>query len=116
HGPTRRSPTNYRFIRGNLLTGLSFVDGCFDFVHQRLLISGVPVKDWSAVMQEVARVVRPGGWVELLEAFPGVHPEGPATKRLYDLIRQLGRTAGLDTVGHVYASLERYLAAAGFVD
>jgi hypothetical protein len=42
-----------------------------------------------------------------------MEPEGPATRRLYDLLRQLGRSAGLDTLGHVFGSLDRYLAEAG---
>src|SRR2546430_262163 len=64
HSPARRPPPNYRFVRGNLLKGLSFADGSFDFVHQPLLVSGVPVKSWPAVTQEVVRLGRPGGWVE----------------------------------------------------
>jgi SAM-dependent methyltransferase len=108
-------PPNYRFVRGNVLQGMPFADESFDFVHQRLLVSGVPVRRWPEVVEDLVRVTRPGGWVELLEASPGMEPEGPATKRLYDLLRQLGRSVGLDTLGHVFGSLDRYLAEAGTV-
>lgn len=106
-------PANYRFVQGNVLQGLPFADASFDFVHQRLLVSGVPVRRWPSEVEELVRVTRPGGWLELLEASPGMEPEGPATRRLYDLLRQLGRSVGLDTLGHVFGSLDRYLAEAG---
>jgi SAM-dependent methyltransferase len=107
------APPNYAPVRGNLLQGLPFPDGAFDYVHQRLLISGVPVREWRPVVADLVRVTRPGGWIELVESMPGMEPEGPATRRLYDLLRQLGRSAGLDTLGHVFGSLERYLVLAG---
>ena len=60
-------PHRYRHIRANLLHGLPFADGSFDFVHQRLLFLAVPVVAWPAVVAELVRVTRPGGWVELVE-------------------------------------------------
>lgn len=108
-----RPPSNFVFVRGNALQGLPFEDATFGFVHQRLLVSGVPVREWASLMSELVRVTRPGGWVEVLEAEAGLEPEGPATRRLYDLARQLGRSAGLDTLGYVTGSLDRYLADAG---
>ncbi|MGE5333148.1 MAG: class I SAM-dependent methyltransferase [Nitrososphaerota archaeon] len=60
-------PNNYRFIAGNILEGLPFPDASFDYVHQRLLITAIPRDRWPAVIQELVRVTRPGGWVELAE-------------------------------------------------
>ncbi|MFZ0217511.1 MAG: class I SAM-dependent methyltransferase [Candidatus Dormiibacterota bacterium] len=62
------APETYRFVRGNLLAGLPFEDACFGFVHQRLLRAGIPAQAWPAVVQDLARVTSPGGWVELVEA------------------------------------------------
>jgi SAM-dependent methyltransferase len=105
--------SNFRFVKANLLQGLPFVDGTFGFVHQRLLMSGVPMASWPAVVGELVRVARPGGWVELHETAPGMEPEGPATRRLYDGMRELGRTGGTDTMGYAIGSLDRMLAGAG---
>jgi ubiquinone/menaquinone biosynthesis C-methylase UbiE len=112
--PTKpRSPANYRFVRGNLLQGLPFGDGRFDFVHQRLLVSGIPVRNWPAAVAELVRVTAPAGWVELTEAAPFMEPEGPATHRLYELLARMGREHGLDTHGVVIPRLGRYLLDAG---
>lgn len=109
-------PINYRFVRGNLLQGLPFADAGFDFVHQRLLTSGIPVRSWPAAVADLVRSVKPGGWVELGEASPAVERAGPATERLYELLRRLGREHGLDTIGIVYGSLDQYLGRAGLVE
>lgn len=73
HGLDLR-PSNYTFTPGNVLEGLPFPDGSFDFVHQRLLITAIPKDRWSAVITELARVTRPGGWIELAEC--GVAEDG----------------------------------------
>lgn len=60
-------PPNYSFVPGNVLEGLPFADGEFDFTHQRLLVTAIPLAQWPQVIGELARVTRPGGWVELVE-------------------------------------------------
>ena len=106
-------PSGYRHVRGNVLQGLPFREGSFDFVHQRFLSSGIPLAEWPGVVAELVRVTRPGGWVELVE--PMVKPQrlGPATQRLGDLL--LGQVAalGLDTANVVFDSLDGYLREAG---
>lgn len=59
---------NYAFVLANVLEGLPFPDNSFDFVHQRLLVAAIPADKWQQVARELARVTRPGGWVELVEA------------------------------------------------
>jgi SAM-dependent methyltransferase len=109
-------PPGYRFVKGNVLQGVPFAAGSFDFVHQRLLISGIPVRSWPQLVDDLARVTRPGGWVELDEGAPGMEPEGPATQRLFEHLRRLGREVGLDTTGIVPRSLDKHLRRAGLVD
>src|SRR5205809_1510747 len=54
-------PARYGFVRGNLLHGLPVADDRFDFTHQRLLFSGIPLKAWPPAVKELVRVTRPGG-------------------------------------------------------
>jgi ubiquinone/menaquinone biosynthesis C-methylase UbiE len=107
-------PPGYRHVRGNLLQGLPFRDGVFDFVHQRLLTWGIPVDAWPGAVRELARVTRPGGWVELVEITTRPQRTGPATQALFDLIhRQLADPLGLDTTDAVFRSLDEHLREAG---
>jgi SAM-dependent methyltransferase len=112
--PSKPRPVdNYRFIRGNLLQGLPFSSARFDFVHQRLLFGGIPVKSWSTVVADLVRVTRPGGWVELVEAATRPERAGPATDRLAGMLERLSRASGIDSTGIIYRSLDGYLLRAG---
>lgn len=59
---------NYKFVAGNVLERLPFDDGAFDFTHQRYMIGAIPRESWPRAITELARVTRPGGWVEVVEA------------------------------------------------
>jgi SAM-dependent methyltransferase len=109
-------PANYRFVKGNLLQGLPFADDRFDFVHQRFLISGVPVKSWTSVAQDLVRIARPGGWVEVVEFPPWFESAGPATARLCELLQRLLRARGLDNAGVVFHALGDHLRRAGLTN
>jgi SAM-dependent methyltransferase len=100
-----RRPENYSFTVGNVLEGLPFPDASFDFVHQRLLITAIPADRWPAVIAELVRVTRPGGWVELAEC--GV-PEGggPGYTNLWASWIALCAKRNVDfTLGHTIGEL-----------
>jgi ubiquinone/menaquinone biosynthesis C-methylase UbiE len=109
-------PAAYRFVRGNLLQGLPFADDRFDFVHQRLLLPGVPVKAWARAMTDLVRVMRPNGWLELVELEFEIGPAGPSTRRLFEMTWGLARDAGLDSAGIIYRSLAEHPRRAGLTD
>jgi SAM-dependent methyltransferase len=110
------SPPLYRFVKGNVLHALPFADDQFDFVHQRFLVTGLPLASWGAVVGELSRVTRPGGWVELVEGPWGGGRAGPAAQRLRDAALPLLASLGLDTNDVVHRSLDGYLRAAGLTN
>lgn len=91
-----RRPTNYVYVQGNVLDGLPFPDATFDFVHQRLLVAAIPEDRWQAVVNELFRVTKPGGWIELLEAIPT--QGGPGMNLLYDWLVKVGLRRGVNTL------------------
>lgn len=112
-GKAASRPANYRFVRANALHSLPFADGTFDYVHQRLMVTALPVPMWPAEVTELLRVTRPGGWVELVEGGDQIEPKGPATGRLFELAAQLAASYGLDTSRSVCGLLDTYLRDAG---
>src|SRR6266566_4501292 len=106
-------PPRYRLVKGNLLKGLPFADDQFDFVHQRLLVSGVPVAAWPSVVADLVRVTKPGGWLELVEPPLGFEQAGKATQRLFALWKDLTASLELETASEVSDSLDGYLLEAG---
>jgi len=98
-------PPNYTFTPGNVLEGLPFPDNSFDFVHQRLLITAIPAERWPAVIRELARVTRPGGWVELAECGVPEHA-GPGLTGLWGTWIELCAKRNVDfTMGHTIGQL-----------
>lgn len=75
-------PPNWHFVQGNVLQSLPFPDDLFDFTHQRMLVAAIPTSAWPAVVGELIRVTRPGGWVELFESPWAPAKGGPVTDRL----------------------------------
>jgi ubiquinone/menaquinone biosynthesis C-methylase UbiE len=112
-GKADRRPPNYRYVKANVLQGLPFADDQFDFVHQRLMITALPLQAWPGVVRDLLRVTRPGGWVELVEGGNEIDPRGPATQRLFELAAQLAAAYGLDWTGSVTSLLDGYLADSG---
>src|SRR5688572_8809464 len=63
--PQGIKPQNVDFVHGNILDGLPFQDNTFDYVHQRLLIVGIPLDQWQGLVDEMVRVLKPGGYLEV---------------------------------------------------
>jgi ubiquinone/menaquinone biosynthesis C-methylase UbiE len=93
-GPEVR-PSNYAFVAGNILEGLPFPDHSFDFVHMRLLVLAIPHDRWPFIVRELARVTRPGGWVESVEATT-LEQGGPAMDQFMGWIVTMLQRRGID--------------------
>lgn len=104
-------PSNYTFRQENILQELHFPDASFDFVHQRLMLLSVPSAAWPQIIQELARLVKPGGWLELVEGELGAKPLGPASQCLVDWLVMASRMQGIDSIQSTY--LEQQLRNAG---
>ena len=56
---------NIKFVEGNVLDGLPFKDSTFDYVFMRHLCYGFTDQDWKNVIDEIIRITKPGGWIEV---------------------------------------------------
>lgn len=90
-----RRPPNYSYTQGNALEGLPFPERSFDFTHQRLLATAIPKDRWPYEVAELARVTKPGGWVELAEPGWPQHA-GPGLNTLWDSWVELCARRGAD--------------------
>ncbi len=87
---------NVKFVQGNILQGLPFPDRSFDYVHQRLLFFGIPSTKWMPVIQDLIRITRVGGWVELVEADASLGNGGQVGKELFQYMIQTATSRGID--------------------
>ncbi|CAG8746145.1 7506_t:CDS:2, partial [Dentiscutata erythropus] len=108
--PTQIKPNNFEFIKANVQERLPFDDDTFDFVFQRLLILGHTSEKWPKVIDELVRVLKPGGFLELCEtSLP--FDEGPATQRIWKAESEILTEQGSDL--NVYQKLDQYLQNQG---
>ena len=57
---------NLAFIKGNIFDGLPFPSNTFDYVHQSNMMTSIQCDQWQSVVNEIARVTKPNGWVEFM--------------------------------------------------
>lgn len=103
-------PENYAFVTGNILEGLPFGDGAFDYTHMRLLLFAIPEARWPDVTRELVRVTKPGGWIELVETGPQQNG-GPAMDQIVNWITQASMRRGVNPL--VGPRIGEYLRAGG---
>ena len=90
------APTNFRFLQGDILKELPFPDMTFDLVHQRFLHAAIPSQSWPHAVQELVRVTRVGGYIEIAESDLVAHNQGPAMQRFSRWAFELIRSRGID--------------------
>jgi len=88
----------------------------FDLVHQRLLLLGLRDAEWRKALGEINRVLKPGGWFQMLE-IDEWEQSGPKLTVFKELIRRLLELRGVEGFwpnGSI--KWQRYAEEAGFVD
>jgi SAM-dependent methyltransferase len=89
-------PSNYQFVMADALKGLPFSSYQFDFVHQRSFGYAVASTGWHQVVNELVRVTRPGGIVELVEPDCIFQNAGPSCTQLQNWIITACQKCGID--------------------
>jgi SAM-dependent methyltransferase len=94
---------------------LDFPDASFDFINARLVASFVQREDdWQNLLAELARVVRPGGVIRLIECDDLGETNSPAFERMNVLMEEAWRKD--QRPPRVIRLLPDFLAAAGCQD
>ncbi|PKK72775.1 S-adenosyl-L-methionine-dependent methyltransferase [Rhizophagus irregularis] len=87
--PTETKFSNVTFFLANVLDGLPFEKNTFDFVFQRFLTSSYTNKQWEKVINELIRILKPGGYLELMEKDNNWISIGPSSKILQESFLKL---------------------------
>ncbi len=104
-------PSNVLFLQRDVLKRLPFTDHIFDYVHMRFLIGALPAANFQSVINELSRVVRPGGWIELAEPGPFINA-GVGLETLWKWMTALAKRKGIDMAAGSH--LDKFLKEAGF--
>ncbi|KAF9075063.1 S-adenosyl-L-methionine-dependent methyltransferase [Rhodocollybia butyracea] len=88
----------------------------FKLVNQRLLFGALTSEQWGMALSELYRVLKPGGWIQLLESTPDAPSSsslGPTMKRYTDALAAAFVNKGLPL--DLNETLDQRLKDAGFV-
>ncbi|KAK0531589.1 hypothetical protein OC834_002907 [Tilletia horrida] len=111
-------PSRVEFQLGNVLHKLPYPDNHFDFVQMRFFTGALKVEEWPEAIAELHRIIKPGGWVQLVE--PDGELRTSAAQGITPAIRdwnERGMRGSLRKRGgepNAGVNLAQYARAAGF--
>ncbi|EIW74917.1 S-adenosyl-L-methionine-dependent methyltransferase [Coniophora puteana RWD-64-598 SS2] len=95
-----RHPPNAHFLVQSTLDMPAEWSNTFTLANQRMLVSAFSQKDWHRSAQETFRVLKPGGYVQLLELDARLHQVlalGPRSRRLEEVANAIWHERGMLT-------------------
>jgi ubiquinone/menaquinone biosynthesis C-methylase UbiE len=107
------TPENCTFVFGDALQPFAFPNAVFGFAMARACSSFIPAAQWAQVVGEMARVSRPGGWVEARD-FGLVRSTNAALNTLTLHFANLAQARGIHPGAGSF--LQSYLTAARLRD
>ncbi|KAF9205406.1 hypothetical protein BGZ49_004087 [Haplosporangium sp. Z 27] len=94
--PAEIKPSNCHFQLCNILDGLPFPDNYFDFIYQRLLVYALTPTQRKQVYAELQRVLKPEGYLQLVESDGIVYNAGPEMEKINKLSVETSLRHGVD--------------------
>ncbi|KAI8974693.1 S-adenosyl-L-methionine-dependent methyltransferase [Pilobolus umbonatus] len=112
--PEAIRPPNVDFHICNVSKEIPFADDSFDYFHQRLLVFALTKEQWQNALKNAYRVLKPGGFIELVETNANCYHMGPEMAAMQKVLTDLMtmRTM-LPNPGFL---LEELLSEAGFIN
>jgi len=111
-------PANTHFLQGSLLDLPRDWTDRFALVNQRLLVAALSQDDWKKAVSEIYRVLKPGGWAQILEVSGRLFvPEGETDGHADAFNNIAGQIrAGRGIVGDCFEDIPDLLRGQGFLN
>ncbi|KAG1441582.1 hypothetical protein G6F56_011413 [Rhizopus delemar] len=113
----QKSFDNFTFTNHNIVKNkrLPFESDHFDYVQQNLTALTYKYEDWPFILEEMSRVTKPGGYIQLIELDLIPHHLGPQGELWLDQVRQ-GLKENRNLEPKITLELEQLLKNIGLVD
>ncbi|KAI7894846.1 S-adenosyl-L-methionine-dependent methyltransferase [Mucor mucedo] len=105
---------NIVYKDGDITKHMSLPDNCMDLIFQRDTSYMMPHERWPLHVAELFRIVKPGGYIELVEYNFNVKNPGPVLALVNEWYRITSASVGVDP--KEANRLKRFLLTAGFQD
>lgn len=107
-----KGPANYIPCGGQSLVEMPFEDNTFDVISAKSLWCTIKKDDWVPVLKEFYRVLKPGGYVELIVCDFEILNATPKDKYWWSLLRDSVEAQGMDPCPT--ANVPKHLYDAGY--
>ncbi|KAG9290124.1 hypothetical protein G9A89_010430 [Geosiphon pyriformis] len=114
HFPKFVKPRNASFIQLNVLEGLPWEENHFDFVYQRMLFASCTQTQYREQIRELVRIVKSGGWIEIMEPDLEYNNSGPVGKLFIDCAFKILKSKKVDI--KISANITSWFESADLVD
>lgn len=112
-------PENLWLQVDDLNRPFTFLPNHFDLIHSRLLATGINRDRWPSYIRDIKRVLKPGGWVQLVEIYFNVQSDNGSITEQHALRRWstqlMGSLEGVKDL-RVGTRLRNLLTAAGLTE
>ncbi|CAG8667560.1 3173_t:CDS:2 [Funneliformis caledonium] len=112
--PVDTHPSNTAFEQVDITEGLPFPDNKFDFINIRFVLCLMQEKNLTFIFKEIMRVLKPGGWLEILDFTSDLINPGPAHRYFYNKYQALWRQRGINF--YLISALPKYLRRYDLID
>ncbi|KAI8881329.1 S-adenosyl-L-methionine-dependent methyltransferase, partial [Backusella circina FSU 941] len=95
----RNLPNNCQLLVCDVLedNGLSiFPDASFDVIHIRFMVLTFTTEQYSQVITDCWRLLKPGGYIEILETDLTIYSPGPVTMKLNGEMLEMAKSRGMN--------------------
>ncbi|KAI8646138.1 hypothetical protein BD408DRAFT_360305 [Parasitella parasitica] len=96
--PSKRNlPSNCQLLVYNVLDGLKeFPEASFDVIHIRFMVLSFTTSQYPQVVKDCWRLLKPGGYIEILETDLTIHSPGPITMKLNEEMHTVSVSRGFN--------------------
>ncbi|KAI8074764.1 S-adenosyl-L-methionine-dependent methyltransferase [Gongronella butleri] len=101
-------PSNLEYIQTSLFQPWPIASNSVDLVFQRGVSTYATVEQWQHLLREAMRVVKPGGYIEWVEAEAGHPRPGPLQQAFDQFMQQEYQAKGMDF--HLTRSFDELVA------
>ncbi|GAA5813065.1 hypothetical protein MFLAVUS_006532 [Mucor flavus] len=108
------NPTNLRYNQTNLNESWPMNDNSVDFIFQRNMYLHIQKDQWPKILEEMFRVLKPGGYIELIESDLWHHNPGPVQQAFQQFFKDQCKLLDLDL--EISNSLAGIIEQKRFVD
>lgn len=104
--------SNLTLVSGNITKDVPFPENTFDYFHQRLLIFGLTKEDWTKALKNAYNILKPGGYIELVEPNIQYYNMGPLLENMQQTMEDMALRRGM--ISDAGSLLTEMLSASGF--